>query len=42
MSNLSVGVRKVEVTLSYPWGNTEPLSPLGEADLRIGLDERFP
>ena len=42
LSNFRVGVRKGTLTLFNPWGNTEPLVPLGEADFRIGLDERSP
>ena len=42
LSNFRVSVRKGALTLSYPWGNTEPLLPLGKADFRIGLDERSP
>ena len=42
LSNFRVGVRKGTLTLFNPWGNTEPLVPLGEADFRIGPDERSP
>ena len=42
LSNFRVGVRKGSLTLFNPWGNTEPLVPLGEADFRIGLDEQSP
>ena len=42
LSNFRVGVRKGTLTLFHPWGNTEPLVPVGEADFRIGLDEWSP
>ena len=42
LSNFRVGVRKGTLTLFNPWGNTQPLVPLGEADSRIGLEEQSP
>ena len=42
LSNFRVVIRKGTLTLLNPWGDTVPLTPLGDAHFRIGLDPRGP
>lgn len=42
LSNFRIAVRKGELTLLNPWGNTEPLTPLGGGSFRIGGDALSP
>ncbi len=42
LSNFRIAVRKGELTLLNPWGNTEPLTPRDDGSFRIGADELSP
>jgi len=42
LSNFRVVLRKGALALIIPWGNTEPLIPLGDGFFRIGEDNRSP
>ncbi|MFC1939284.1 serine hydrolase domain-containing protein [Chloroflexota bacterium] len=42
LSNFRVVLRKGALALIIPWGNTEPLIPLGDSIFRIGEDSRSP
>lgn len=42
LSNFRIAVRKGELTLLNPWGNTAPLVSRGDGSFRIGADERSP
>ena len=42
LSNFRVVIRNGALTLLNPWGNTEPLAPLGDGVFRIGQDDRSP
>ncbi|MFC2021321.1 serine hydrolase domain-containing protein [Chloroflexota bacterium] len=42
LSNFRVVLRKGALSLIIPWGNTEPLIPLGDSLFRIGEDSRSP
>ena len=42
LSNFRVALRKGALLLIIPWGNTEPLIPVGDSLFRIGADNRSP
>ncbi len=42
LSNFRIAIRKGQLTLLNPWGNTEPLTPLGNGGFRIGGDALSP
>lgn len=42
LSNFRIAIRKGQLTLLNPWGNTEPLTPLGNGSFRIGGDALSP
>ena len=42
LSNFRIAARKGTLTLLNPWGNTDPLIPMGETRFRIGVDPLSP